>query len=329
MTFQKPHFFCIVEQKLPSHANISFHSDLFWEQRYKIFAMPDSFQEEVDDLLPLFPLPEHSLDEWMKDSKYNGVLVNEVHHSFFKPERKCNSPITRPLFSEELLDIYCLYTCVNKIIASGHAGQVLTLECSWQFSINMNLFLCTMPHFFSKLLWKLCQRKHWELAWLFCTGEHTQLPRICCVATWKRCVVVLRFFVYVQFFFYFVLLALNCAHLGKLQYWLGCTCKREASKHTQIHMLLFFHKDETTTHLPYDMQQSMCYTFKAGSQQLLAIQVANTKQIKIWSNIFRPADLMSCITRVPMHAPRAINFKHSLCQRYFLQSLVRTFVSST
>lgn len=40
--------------------------------------MPDSFQEEVDDLLPLFPLPEHNIYELMKDSKYSGNLVAEV-----------------------------------------------------------------------------------------------------------------------------------------------------------------------------------------------------------------------------------------------------------
>ena len=76
-TYWRP-LICILEQELCSHVKYSVHCDLFWEQRYRIFGMPDSFQEEVDDLLPLFPLPEHSLDEWMKDSKYNGVLVNEV-----------------------------------------------------------------------------------------------------------------------------------------------------------------------------------------------------------------------------------------------------------
>ena len=35
---------------------------------------------------------------------------------------------------------------------------------------------------------------------------------------WGRCVVVLDFFAYVVFIFHFLLLALNCAHLGALQY---------------------------------------------------------------------------------------------------------------
>jgi len=63
--------------------------------------------------------------------------------------------------------------------------------------------------------------------------------------------VILRFFVYVQFMFHFVLLALKCAHLDALQYWLGYICKCKAS--AQIHVLLFFHKDVTTTHLPHDI----------------------------------------------------------------------------
>ena len=104
--------------------------------------MPDSFQEEVDDLLPLFPLPEHSLDEWMKDSKYNGVLVNEVHYSFFKPESKCNSLITRPLFSEELLDIYCFYMCKQDYSKwSGRSGFMPNhskLECG----MHMCILIC-------------------------------------------------------------------------------------------------------------------------------------------------------------------------------------------
>ena len=41
---------------------------------------------------------------------------------------------------------------------------------------------------------------------------HSYLP-------WGGYVVILRFFVYVQFFY--VLLALYCAHLRALQYWFG------------------------------------------------------------------------------------------------------------
>ena len=59
--------------------------------------------------------------------------------------------------------------------------------------------------------------------------------------------------------FHFVLLALKCAHLDALQYWLGYVCKCEAS--TQIHVLLYFHEDETTTHLPHNMQQSKSYNY--------------------------------------------------------------------
>jgi len=49
-----------------------------------------------------------------------------------------------------------------------------------------------------------------------------------------------------------VLLALNYAQPGGLQYWLG---------YMKIHVVLFFHNDETTTHLPHIMQQSMHYSY--------------------------------------------------------------------
>ena len=62
------------------------------------------------------------------------------------------------------------------------------------------------------------------------------------------------------FIFHFVLLALNCACLGALQYWLGYTCKCEASAWKST-WNCFLHKDETTTQLPYDMQQSMPYSY--------------------------------------------------------------------
>ena len=39
-------------------------------------------------------------------------------------------------------------------------------------------------------------------------------------------------------------------------------CLQVRCKHTQIHILLFFHEDKTTIHLPHDMQQqSMHYSY--------------------------------------------------------------------
>ena len=38
-----------------------------------------------------------------------------------------------------------------------------------------------------------------------------------------------------------------------------------------------FHKDETTTHLPHDMQQSICYNHIQSRKQLLAVWMANTR----------------------------------------------------
>ena len=62
-----------------------------------------------------------------------------------------------------------------------------------------------------------------------------------------------------QFIFHFVLLALNCAHLGAaVLAWLRLQVR---SKRTQIHVLLFIPKDETTTHLLHNMQQTMRYSY--------------------------------------------------------------------
>ena len=89
------------------------------------------------------------------------------------------------------------------------------------------LFPYNMLHFLSKLLRKLNLATRWEWMLSFYAGEET---RICSVATmhgegaWSFCV-------YVQFILHFVLLALNCARLGALQYWLGYICKCEASVH--------------------------------------------------------------------------------------------------
>ena len=75
-------------------------------------------------------------------------------------------------------------------------------------------------------------------------------------------------FLCVQFIFHFVLLALNCACLGALQYWLGYVCKCETSARRST-----CYKDETITICSNPCTTAM---FKVGSQQLLAIRRANT-----------------------------------------------------
>ena len=42
---------------------------------------------------------------------------------------------------------------------------------------------------------------------------------------------------------------------------LALQCLQVQSNRVQVHMLLFFHKDETTMHLPNDMQQPMGHTY--------------------------------------------------------------------
>ena len=84
-------------------------------------------------------------------------------------------------------------------------------------------------------------------------------------------VVILYFFVCVQFIFHFVLLALNFARLGALQYLLGyaSTCKVCVCKSTCYY---FFHKDKTTAHLPMICSNPWATAkFKAESQQSLAV----------------------------------------------------------
>ena len=138
----------------------------------------------------------------------------------------------------------------------------------------------SMPHFFSELLQKYCLATHWEWTWLFCTGERSQNGSAAYVATTGKgarsfvCLCVCT--VYLSF----------CASGFKLctpgcpavLAWLHLQVQ---SKHVQIHMLLLFHKDETTTHFP-TIRSNPCATatFKAESQHLLAIQMTNTGPVQ-------------------------------------------------
>ena len=73
-------------------------------------------------------------------------------------------------------------------------------------------------------------------------------------------VVVLYFFVCVQFIFHFVLLALNFARLGVLQYLLGYASTCKVCVCVQIHMLLFFSQGQNNRAPSHDLQQSMGYS---------------------------------------------------------------------
>ena len=85
-------------------------------------------------------------------------------------------------------------------------------------------------------------------------------------------VVILYFFVCVQFIFHFVLLALNFARLGVLQYLLGYASTCKVCVCANPHATIFFHKDKTTAHLPMICSNPWATAkFKAESQQSLAV----------------------------------------------------------
>ena len=173
----------------------------------------------------------------------------------------------------------------------------------------MNLFLYTMSHFLSKLLRKLYLVTHWEWAWLFCTGENSQhgsaayLPR-------GRCMVILCSLCAVYRSFCASSIKLCTPGCSTVLSWLHLQVR---SKRTQIHMLLFFHKDETIMHLPHDMQQSMHYTatFKTRSQHLCTgcSNGQHWDQYSIWNNYVGQANLVQCIGCVPTCAQKAFNFE--------------------
>jgi len=85
---------------------------------------------------------------------------------------------------------------------------------------------CSQLHLLSEILQKLCLATHRE---------------------WVRSFA----FLCVQFICHFVLLALNCAYLSDLQYWLGYICKGEASQRMQIHMLSTVFAQGRNNHAPF------------------------------------------------------------------------------
>ena len=76
--------------------------------------------------------PSGAQSGWMDEGQQVQWSLSQRGTLFlFKPERKCSSPITRPLFSEELLDIYCLY--MWKQDYSKWPGRSLRAVKDWNF----------------------------------------------------------------------------------------------------------------------------------------------------------------------------------------------------
>ena len=158
------------------------------------------------------------------------------------------------------------YSCLMDFL-----NDVMQSVCWVEF-----LFLYTMPHFLSELLWKLCPATHWEWVWSLCAGECSQ-HRSPAQLPWWRCVVILRSLCTA----YLVPLALHCARLGDLQYWLHL---QMWSKHMQIPMLLFFSRMKQPHSFPTPtICSNPCATamFKTGSHELLVVRMANTGTSKV------------------------------------------------
>ena len=115
------------------------------------------------------------------------------------------------------------------------------MECSWW------------------IYFRICLATHREWAWSFCTGECSQHRS----ATMEKVHGCLEFLCIVQFLFYFVLLAWNCACLSALQYWLGYVCKCKASAYKS--MCYCFSRGQNN-HAPSLVSQSK--TLRAGSVRL-------------------------------------------------------------
>ena len=145
--------------------------------------------------------------------------------------------------------------------------------------------------FLRELLWKLCLTTHREWAWLFCTSEHIanmDLLKSCHrKGVWSFCIVHTFFLASVPAILAWL----------RLQVW---------SKHTQINMQLFIHKDKSTTHLPHNMQQSIHYNCIL-SQKPAATGHSDGQHRDQYSRLrhgatFSSQQTLSCITCAPTHA---------------------------
>ena len=132
---------------------------------------------------------------------------------------------------------------------------------------------------------------HGEGAWSFCISLCAVYPSFC-VSGFKLCTpgcpVVLAWL--------------------PLQVW---------SKHTHIHihLLVFLHKDETSTHLPHDMQQSICYSYAQSRKPTVTgrLNAQHQDQYSKWRHgttfSCQRTDLVPCIICVPTPAQKAFNFE--------------------
>ena len=175
-----------------------------------------------------------------------------------------------------------------------------------------------MAHFLYKLLWILCLATHWKWVWLFCVvvniANMDLLHSFHGEGAWSFCVPCLRT-VYLSF----RASGIKMCTPGYPAV-VACLCLQVWSKYAQIHMLLlFFFKNETTTHLPHDVQQSCAMaTFKCGSQQLLAIWMADTGTSTVDGDTehlraSRPRIMNAC---VPTHVAKAFSFKLWLFKKW-------------
>ena len=120
----------------------------------------------------------------------------------------------------------------------------------------------------------------------------------------------------VQFIFHFLLLALNCACLSALQY---CNCEASAYKSTCYS--LFTRTKQHTLSPRYAAIHALQLRSKPeASMQLLAVRMVNNgtseSRWRHGTNVFGPADLVSCIACVPAtHAQKALNFELRLFKK--------------
>ena len=127
------------------------------------------------------------------------------------------------------------------------------MECSQYVSININLSPYIMLHIFP--LETLSSRTP-GMGMVILRWRHTQ---ICWVASYHGegvCVVVLCFFV-CKYSLCFIL----CFGHWIVHAWVPCSSGLANAKQPHENPRTVFYKDETTAHLPHDVQQSMHYSY--------------------------------------------------------------------
>ena len=142
-------------------------------------------------------------------------------------------------------------------------------------SVGQHLY--TLPHFLRKSLWKPCLVRIKSIPGMgvvifaLVNVANTDLL----IGTIGKVCDCFAFFVY-MFIFPFVLLALYCACLGALQYRLDYIYKCEASTHKSTCYWFFARTKQPHTFPMICSNPCATAMFKASSQQLQAIRMANT-----------------------------------------------------